>query len=499
MKRIRNSLFAMLLTTLGSTAVMATTPEMPMYHDDEIANDSLVVDSLNADSLALAREAAELREAVNRVLAADSVVNAKYTTLVDELINRYHSESEGELKDNPLYIRLVPPLTLYKSPIQNALKASDDLEANAADAEVAQLPWDKDLELMDALDKVLLATYLDYPASVSRTEEQLMGTKGVDKEVLEKAAGGSAMNVAVDGKVEPITVAAPSSEMVVQRPNFWTTKGSMSNQWSESYLSENWYQGGISNLNILSLITFDANYDDKQKVTWNNRLEAKVGFYMNDFYKSAEGGRSQIQSNTDLLRLTSTLNLKAIRNWNYAVQFQGYTQMMNQWNTSGEEQLLKSCFLSPTYASFSVGMNYSYGFKNKKGNVSVFVGPITYNCRYVNNDYVMNNSGYIPAEMHRGETEARFHHYYDDFGSKLEVNLSYNLAKNLSYSGRFFYYTTMSYVQTEWESTFTLKANKYFSTKLFLHPRFDDSRAKNDRWGYAMFKELLSVGFDYTW
>lgn len=497
----------LMLTLCGISAVWAFQPVEIDLPDDETAvatdsvavADSLATDTLSAEMQAIAREQAELRAAVNKVLSADSAVNAKYKTLVEDLISRYRAKSDDEPAENPLYMRLVPPLTLYKSPVTNALRSTDDLSVTPSDEDAAQLPWDKDLALMDALDKVLLAAYIDDPMRVRRTEEQLMGTKGVDKEALSKATGTTKMNVAVDGTVEKITAAAPSTEMVVKRPNFWSTKGSMSNQWSESYLSENWYQGGISNLNILSLITFDANYNDKQKVTWNNRLEAKVGFYMNNYYKSAEEGRSQIQSNTDLLRLTSTLNLKAIKNWNYAVQFQGYTQMMNQWNGTGEDQVLKSCFMSPTYASFSVGMNYSYGFKNKKGNVSVFVGPITYNCRYVNNTYVMDHSNYIPKEMRKGESEAVFHHYYDDFGSKLEVNMSYQLAKNLSYSGRFFYYTTMKYVQTEWESTFTLKASKYLSTKLYLHPRFDDSRAKNDKWGYAMFKELLSVGFDYTW
>lgn len=526
MKRTRNSLFAMFFAVLGGSTALAALPSsvQPFFADDipamsdslaltdsltvsdllaldSLALDSLGLDSLTLDSLRLVREAAELREAVCRVLAADSAVNVKYNTLMDDLFSRFHAEAEsdGDSSDNPLFIRLLPPLTLYRSPVQSVLKTTDEQDAKAADVPASQLPWDKDLELMDALDKVLLATYLENPMSVSRTEEQLMGTKGVNKEVIDKTTDRTKMKVAVDGKVENITAAPTSQEMVVTRPNFWTTKGNMSNQWSESYLSENWYQGGISNLNILSLITFDANYNDKQKVTWNNRLEAKVGFYMNDYFKSAEEGRSQIQSNTDLLRLTSTLNLKAIKNWNYAVQLQGYTQMMNQFKTNGEEQELKSCFLSPTYASFSVGMNYSKAFKNGKGNLSTFVGPVTYNCRYVNNDYVMNHSGYIPQEMHKGETEKMFHHYYDDFGSKVEVNLSYNLAKNLSYSGRFFYYTTLHYVQTEWESTFSLKANKYLSTKLYIHPRFDDSRPKNEKWGYAMFKELLSIGFDYTW
>ena len=176
--------------------------------------------------------------------------------------------------------------------------------------------------------------------------------------------------------------------MVVKKPNFWKTGGSLSNQWAENYFSTNWYQGGTSNLTILSLLTLDANYNDKQKVTWNNRLEAKVGFYMNNFYKSEEEGRTKIQSNTDLLRFTSTLKLKAIRNWNYSAQLLAYTQMMNMYN--GDETL-KSTFLSPSYGQFSLGMDWAKTFK--KGSLAINIGAITYNFRYVMNDSVLQKSG----------------------------------------------------------------------------------------------------------
>lgn len=453
-----------------------------------------------ADSIALANEQAELRAAINRVLTADSIVNAKYNAVIDVLIRRNRAQMKDEPADNPLFVRLSPPLTLYRSPVARALKPTDLLaDEPPAEEGSAMQSWDKDLALMDALDRMLFATYMRKPTLVRRTEDQLMGTKPIDNELISKSVEGTAMNVAVGGTVERDRTISNSGDVLVKKPNFWTTKGSMSNQWSESYISDNWYQGGVSNLNILSFIILDANYNNKRKVTWNNRLEAKVGFYMNNYTKSPDEGRSEIRANTDLLRITSSLNLKAIRKWNYTAQLQGYTQMMNQWKGSGEEQVLKSCFLSPTYASFSLGMNYSTAFKNNKGNVSIFLGPITYNARYVRNDYVMNNSGYIPKEQRKGDTEPVFHHYYDDFGSKVEVNMNYTFSKNISYSGRLFYYTTLKYVQTEWESTFTMRANKYLSTKLILHPRFDDSRAKDDKWGYLMFKEFLSIGFDYTW
>lgn len=459
--------------------------------------DTLVVDSAAlAANEAITNDMAELRAAINKVLAEDSLVNVKYNILLDEIVERYKSESAvDDDYDNPFFVRLMPPLTLYSSPMRSALKTdSIGQDEDAMNSDRALLPWEKDLALLDELDKVLLMTYLENPSRVRRTEAQLMENKGVSTEAMKKATDTSLKNVGIAGTIENIS-AAPASDMVVKKPNFWTTKGTMSNQWAENYYTSNWYQGGTSNLNILSLITFDANYNDKQKVTWSNKLEAKVGFYLNNFYKGKDDGRGTIQSNTDLLRITSTLGLKAIKNWSYSVQLQSYTQMMNQY--TGEN--LRSCFLSPSYGSLSIGMNFSKAFENKKGSMTVFVGPITYNCRYVRDQYVLEHSGYIPKEVHRNEEEAMFHHYYDDYGSKVEVNMNYTLAKNLTAKGRFFYYTTLKYVQTETEFTFNYQVSKYLSTQLYLNPRFDDSRAKNDKLGYLMFKEYLTLGFNYTW
>lgn len=488
---IFGTLMAATFAMMGSSLAVA----------DEVALQTVNEDSLVVadDSTELAKDAAQLRSAVNEVLAKDSVIKARYDKLLDDMIRQYKKNTsvtavsdDDDDDGNPLFYRLFSPLTLYSTPISNALRldAPDTLRLDSADgyAPSLQLPWRKDLALMDELDKVLLATYLNDPIHVKQTEEQLNSNTSVSGETIKKTADNAPLNVATDGTIEQITAAGPS-DMVVKKPNFWSTKGSMSNQWAENYFTSNWYQGGTSNLNIMSTLILDANYNDKQNISWTNRLEAKVGFYMNNFYKSKEEGRSKIQSNTDLLRLTSTLNFKAFKSWSYSVQFQTYTQMMNMYN--GDESL-KSCFMSPSYGSLSIGMNWSKQI-NKKGNLSAFIGPITYNCRYVMDDYVLEHSGYIPMK------DEVFHHYYDDYGSKVELNFNYPITKSISYRTRAFYYSTYHYVQAEWENTFNFQVSKYLSSQLFFHTRFDDSRKPDEKLKYFMFKEYLTLGFNYSW
>ena len=466
----------------------------PAHAQTEAADSTTTVQTVDST---LVSTISELRAAINKSILEDSLIVNKYNTLIEQLAasSRKTSVSADDDSDgNPLFFRLVTPLTLYSSPIRNALQLTTDSTTTADDDDLAprlQLPWEKDLALMDELDKLLLVTYLKDPTKVSQTEERLMENSSVSGETMKKSTDNAVLNVATGGTIEQITAAGPT-DMVVKRPNFWTTKGSMSNQWTENYFTSNWYQGGTSQVNIMSTLILDANYDDKQKLSWTNRLEGKVGFYMNNFYKSVEEGRSKVQSNTDLLRFTSTLNLKAIKSWNYSAQFQGYTQMMNVYN--GDEDKVKSCFMSPSYASFSVGMNWSKAIK--KGSMSAFIGPITYNCRYVMDKGVLENFGgsYIP-----GGKDQHPNGYYHDYGSKVEVNFNYPITKSISYRTRAFYYTTYHYVQAEWENTFNFQVSKYLSSQLFFHTRFDDSRQPDEKLKYFMFKEYLTLGFNYSW
>jgi hypothetical protein len=50
-----------------------------------------------------------------------------------------------------------------------------------------------------------------------------------------------------------------------------------------------------------------------------------------------------------------------------------------------------------------------------------------------------------------------------------------------------------------WENTFEFKFNRYLSTKVFLHGRFDDGvTLTDDNRTYFQFKEMLTFGLSYT-
>lgn len=483
------------------TVAVAQDSTLQVQVSDSIAvSDSTAIALADVDSVAVVLEQVKTltdkvsEQSVQLVeeVFSDSVVVSKYNQILDSIVAQYAAEVEGisphdSVHVNPLYFRLFAPLTLYKSPISQAM-AMNASEVGAEDSLLLTMTSSKDIRLLNELDRVLLSTYLDSPTLVGLTENDLMESSNFSEEAMKKVSESAKFDAPI-AEVAPLASGDPlvTMDLVVQKPNFWVTKGSFSTQVTESFFSPNWYQGGVNNLNLLSMLTLEANYNNKRKLQWDNKLDARLGFYKNQTLEGQEP--EKIQSNQDLLRLTSKLNLKAIRNWNYAVEAQGNTQMLNHYQS--DDITLKSRFLTPMDASITVGMDFKKSFD--KGSISVYPGPLSYKLTYVAVDSL--------AKAYGIEEEGKKARH--DIGSKLEVNFEYQITKNISYKTRFYYFTgRYEYVQIDWENTLNFQVNKYLSTKLFFHARYDDLVEINPEyanWKYYQFKQYLMLGINYTW
>lgn len=418
---------------------------------------------------------------VKEVFSDSAIVN-KYNRLLDDMVREYDAAvaavtGDDSIHFNSYFFRLFAPLTLYKTPVSNAMKVSAAPTIDEADSiRMYSMSSGRDLRLLKELDRVLLNTYLASPTRVLMMEDSLRANRSVSEEAIKSTAGNVKLDV-------PVNISLPqaggekaeiATNMEVLKPNFWRTLGNFSTQMTESFFSPNWYQGGTNNINVLSTMRLEANYNNKKKVQWDNKLEARIGFYQNM--------GADIQSNQDMLRMTSKLNLKAIRNWNYTIEAQGETQMMQHFNG---DNTLKSRFMTPFNGSLTVGMDFKKNFKN--GSISIFPGPLSYKMTYVAVKDLAPKYG-----VEKGRVR-------NDIGSKLQVDFNYKITKNISYRTRFYYYTPYDYVQMDWENTFNFQVSKYISTTLFFHTRFDDHVARNEDWGFLQFKEYLTFGLNYSW
>ena len=447
----------------------------------KVDSTTLLLEQVKAVTDMIAERSLLDAQLVKEVFSDTAIVN-KYNRMLDKMVGEYsiavaEINPHDSVSVNPLYFRLFAPLTLYKSPISRAMNLSKDEPLTLDDSLcIAAMTSGRDLRLLNELDRVLLSTYLSDPVQVQMTEAELKASQSVSEETI-KNTGDAKLNVetTIANPLTEVKQAELATDMVVQKPNFWLTKGSFSTQMTESYFSPNWYQGGVNNINLLSMLTLEANYNNKRKVQWDNKLDARIGFYQNQ--------GDEIQSNQDLLRLTSKLNLKAIRNWNYTIEAQGNTQMMQHFDGDN----LKSRFMAPADASLTIGMDFKKGFK--KGSISVYPGPLSYKMTYVAVERLATSYGLEEGKKIRS-----------DLGSKLEVNFDYKISDNISYKTRFYYFTgRYEYVQMDWENTLNFQVSKYISTKLFFHTRYDDLVDPYEGWRYFQFKQYLMLGLNYAW
>ena len=93
-----------------------------------------------------------------------------------------------------------------------------------------------------------------------------------------------------------------------------------------------------------------------------------------------------------------------------------------------------------------------------------------------------------------GIKEGRFE---NQVGSSFEGTFKWEFYPNLTWTSRVFYFTNYKSILADVETGLNFVFNRFFSTKIYLHARFDDSVSANKDKNYLQFKEMLSFGFNY--
>ena len=364
------------------------------------------------------------------------------------------------------YYRLFAPLTFYHNVANKAL---------ALDSESAG----KD-PVTDAIDAALMKMYMKRPDLVNTTESDLKATgsilENVDKPIENQVEF-------VEEVAQPIILDIPQDipdTVMVQKPRFWTYKADGFLQFMQNYVSGNWYKGGESNYSMLGSLTVEANYDNKNKWKWDNKLELKLGFL-----RSRTDSLHKVKSNEDLIRLTSKVGLHASHRWYYTLQLQTYTQFTPGYKSNDPK--VYSDFFSPFNLNLGLGMDYKVESKNKRLTGTVNFSPVAINYRYV---------GRLALATSYGLDEGK--HSMVEFGPNMTADIVWKFNDVVMWKSRFYAFTTFKRAEIEWENTFELRVSKYITANLFLFPRFDDTSKYDDDFGYWQFKEFSSLGFAYT-
>ncbi|MDO4819439.1 MAG: DUF3078 domain-containing protein, partial [Prevotella sp.] len=214
-----------------------------------------------------------------------------------------HAQGGG---DKGQYYKLFLPPTFYHD---NASLAADSTT---------------DEVLRESIDRAMMHIYLYRPDLVTETESHLQRVGGLlsdstinkptQTESDEFVFAPVVMSTGAEPEVKPL-------DIVIKKPNFWTFKQDYFFQILQNFFSDNWYKGGEKNYSMLAQTVLEANYNNKQKVKWENKLELKFGLQTQE-----SDSLHKYRTSDDLIRLTSKLGLQASKQWYYTLQMIARTQ-----------------------------------------------------------------------------------------------------------------------------------------------------------------------------
>lgn len=273
-------------------------------------------------------------------------------------------------------------------------------------------------------------------------------------------------------------------ETIKIKPKNWLTRFEGSLQFSQAYLTDNWYQGGEGNLNVLGslLYSFNLNPNIYKKVLFENTIQYNVG--LNSAPQDSLRGYAL---SADLLQINSKFGLKAIEKWYYSATMQFKTQVFNNYAANSND--LTTSFLTPGELNIGLGMTYDISPAEKKYKFSASFSPLSYSMKVCLNSEKSDftNLGYTLDRRIQNQ-----------FGSSAEGNFIWNINAVFTYTSRLYMFTDYGSVQGDWENTLSIIASKYLSTNLYVHLRYDDSATPSTQgWNYWQLKEILSFGLNY--
>jgi hypothetical protein len=270
----------------------------------------------------------------------------------------------------------------------------------------------------------------------------------------------------------------------------WEKNASSLLQFSQNYISNNWYKGGVGNLNLLSVQNANINYI-KNKIQFNNFIEWKLSCFTNpnDTLRDFRIGE-------DLIRTYSDFGIRAFSDkWSYSTNLEIKTQLFRNYEENTEK--IVSSIFSPVMVNMGVfGMKYKYKKTDKKDKYkkiecSADISPLSVQYTYVNNPKV------DPSRF--GIKDGK--HDLLQLGSTVNAKLAIHFNRQISFTSRLKFFTDYEKESLESENELNLSLNRYFSTRFYSYFRYDNTPGikPDPRLGYWQVNELFSFGFNYKW
>lgn len=287
----------------------------------------------------------------------------------------------------------------------------------------------------------------------------------------------------VISEVIPEFNAKPELEVVFGKKH-WLKEFNVNLQFSQAFVSPNWYQGGNNSLNALASVFYKVRLNPAfhENLLFENTFQYKLGMI-----NSPEDKMRDYSISEDLFQWNMTAGYKSTKRWYYSMSAQFKTQFLNNYKKGTND--LKAAFLSPSELNVGIGMTYNYTNPKKTLTFDASISPLSWNMKTCVNKRMDVTSFGIKAG----------HKTVHEIGSSAEGKLSWQICDNIALRSRLFVFSDYDYLQSDFENTLMFTINKFLTTQIYVHMRYDTSadKTEDDDWRKFMLKEILSFGFTY--
>lgn len=264
-----------------------------------------------------------------------------------------------------------------------------------------------------------------------------------------------------------------------QRENTnWTYEGNLAMQFSQYYVTDNWYKGGTPNATLLSILEYSVIYR-KNRFMWDNNFDIKIGFYNTE----VDTIRA-FRVNNDLFDVTTMVDYQTWFSkkvyYSAAVNFR--TSFFTGYKKTNSDEVV-SAFLSPTRMFFSLGMECRYNNKT-----SIRISPLAYKLLFSIDDRIK------PEHVGLDSTET----YVTYPGCLLQAKIDWKVSKEINFQSNVDFFSSYKgkNIEFDWEVVGKFAINRYLGTRLSLIMRYDNTPKDEDI--KVQIQEQLSFGFNYT-
>lgn len=284
-------------------------------------------------------------------------------------------------------------------------------------------------------------------------------------------------------EVKPVMITEAPVEAVFERRH-WLHKFNGEIQFSQAYVSPNWYQGGNNNLNILANVYYNVKLNPAfhPKLLFETTLQYKLGLN-----NAPEDKVRNYNISEDIFQFNLLAGYKASKYWYYSTNVSFKTQFLNNYKPNTND--LSGALLSPGELNVGVGMTYNRQNAKKTFSLDASIDPLSWNMKTCINNRMDETAYGIKAGRK----------VVNEIGSSAEAKVSWTICDNVSMRSRIFVFTDYAYAYGDWENTFSFTINRFLSTQIYVHLRYDSSTPsiENPNWHKLQLKEILSFGFAY--